>query len=399
MPGGIGLANPQFPYKSYFDPIGEAAPSPYIYDVTTKNQFALRSFKDNVGNCFTDMVLMSDGADSTSTFRLFTNTPEGNAVERMSILNTGTARFTGAIDGTSVVATGTITSSDKFVHSTGATTDSGFLGESPGFTTDHYVYTRAIVNESETGTGPAAIVFGNGATYGNDQISLITDGATRMYFKSDGNIGIGTTNPTHKLEVNGNFSTQGVTVTGPSSQTSGGITINNVSPTLFLQDTDANSAMIHCNSNLLYVLRGATNSKSWVKVNNEWPLIINLTNNDATFGGNLYVKGGYLELLYQKISSSYQTYNTGWTNIPLTSTRGAFFVMVQGASNDVSCAIFACTDESNFDTGIINVVSRASDWNNSGAYFDLRWNGGANLQIRHTTRTSAACHITVFRTA
>ena len=85
MPGGIGLANPQFPYKSYFDPIGEAAPSSYTYDVTTKNQFALRSFKDDDGNCFTDMVLMSDGADSTSTFRLFTNTPEGNAVERMAV--------------------------------------------------------------------------------------------------------------------------------------------------------------------------------------------------------------------------------------------------------------------------------------------------------------------------
>jgi hypothetical protein len=87
MPGGIGLANPQFPYKSYFDPIGEAAPSLYTYDVTTKNQFALRSFKDNVGNCFTDMVLMSDGSDSTSAFRLFTNTPEGNAVKRMTVQN------------------------------------------------------------------------------------------------------------------------------------------------------------------------------------------------------------------------------------------------------------------------------------------------------------------------
>jgi hypothetical protein len=103
MPGGIGLANPQFPYKSYFDPIGEAAPSPYIYDVTTKNQFALRSFKDNVGNCFTDMVLMSDGADSTSTFRLFTNTPEGNAVERMSVETDGTISFSNVTQSTPVM--------------------------------------------------------------------------------------------------------------------------------------------------------------------------------------------------------------------------------------------------------------------------------------------------------
>lgn len=103
MPGGIGLANPQFPYKSYFDPIGGAAPPSYIYDVTTKNQFALRSFKDNVGNCFTDMVLMSDGADSTSTFRLFTNTPEGNAVERMAVETDGTISFSNVTQTTPVM--------------------------------------------------------------------------------------------------------------------------------------------------------------------------------------------------------------------------------------------------------------------------------------------------------
>jgi len=103
MPGGIGLANPQFPYKSYFDPIGEAAPSSYTYGDTTKNQFALRSFKDDDGNCFTDMVLMSDGADSTSTFRLFTNTPEGNAVERMAVETDGTISFSNVTQTTPVM--------------------------------------------------------------------------------------------------------------------------------------------------------------------------------------------------------------------------------------------------------------------------------------------------------
>jgi len=193
--------------------------------------------------------------------------------------------------------------------------------------------------------------------------------------------------------------TKEVIVTGSSNPTSGGITINNDNPTLFLQDTNHNSAMIHCNSNLLYVLRGGTNSKSWGQVNSQWPLIINLTNNDATVGGNLYVKGGYLELLYQRISSSYQTYNTGWTNIPLGATRGTFFVMVQGATNDISCAIFACTDDSGHAAGDINVVSRSSDYSNSGAYFDMRWaTPNYYPQIRHTT-TTRACHITVFRAA
>jgi hypothetical protein len=107
MPGGIGLANPQFPYKSYFDPIGEAAPSSYTYDVTTKNQFALRSFKDDDGNCFTDMVLMSDGADSTSTFRLFTNTPIDDAVQRLAIQD-DTVVYSGNIQAGSITATGLV---------------------------------------------------------------------------------------------------------------------------------------------------------------------------------------------------------------------------------------------------------------------------------------------------
>lgn len=73
---------------------------------------------------------------------------------------------------------------------------------------------------------------------------------------------------------------------------SGNLTINNGSPTITFQDTDHNSAMLHCNDNRLYVLRGATNSTGWTAVNGQWPLVINLTNNDATVGGNIYARGG-----------------------------------------------------------------------------------------------------------
>ena len=45
---------------------------------------------------------------------------------------------------------------------------------------------QGIVNESETGSTPAAITFGNGATLGNDQISLITSGNTRIHLNSSG---------------------------------------------------------------------------------------------------------------------------------------------------------------------------------------------------------------------
>ena len=71
----------------------------------------------------------------------------------------------------------------------------------------------------------------------------------------------------------------------------GNILINNTAPTLYFQDTNENSAMIHCNSNLLYFLRGGVNSTTWTQVNGQWPLYLNLTNNDAVFGGNLSCVG------------------------------------------------------------------------------------------------------------
>ena len=57
------------------------------------------------------------------------------------------------------------------------------------------------------------------------------------------------------------------------------------SPTIYFRDTDANSAMIHVNDNLFYVLRGGNDTETWAQVNSQWPMVINLTNNDATFGG------------------------------------------------------------------------------------------------------------------
>ena len=67
--------------------------------------------------------------------------------------------------------------------------------------------------------------------------------------------------------------------------------IRNGSPTLYLRDTDHNVSMVHCNSNLLYVLRGATDSTTWTQVSGQWPFIFNLTNNAATCGGSFTAVG------------------------------------------------------------------------------------------------------------
>lgn len=74
--------------------------------------------------------------------------------------------------------------------------------------------------------------------------------------------------------------------TDTTTTTAGGIIIQNSSPTLYLQDTDHRSSMVHCNSNIWYVLRGSgTNSTSWTQTGAGWPIQINLENNDITFGG------------------------------------------------------------------------------------------------------------------
>jgi hypothetical protein len=81
----------------------------------------------------------------------------------------------------------------------------------------------------------------------------------------------------HKLRIN----TSGAVLDG-------NLFINNGSPTVYLQDTDNRSSMVHCNSNIFYVLRGSgTNSTSWTQYASRWPLEINLENNDAVFGGNV----------------------------------------------------------------------------------------------------------------
>lgn len=89
------------------------------------------------------------------------------------------------------------------------------------------------------------------------------------------------------------------------------------SPTVYFRDTDHNSAMIHCNSNLLYVLRGPNDSEAWATVGSgQWPLQINLTNNDAQFGGNVTaIYDMYAGLYYDRNDSAYYVDPNGNTRL------------------------------------------------------------------------------------
>ena len=78
----------------------------------------------------------------------------------------------------------------------------------------------------------------------------------------------------------------GATITG-SLSTTDAVGIRGTSPTVYLQDTDNMSAMLQCNSNVLYMMRGGVDSTTPAQINSQWPLTLNLGNNDCTVGGNV----------------------------------------------------------------------------------------------------------------
>jgi hypothetical protein len=76
--------------------------------------------------------------------------------------------------------------------------------------------------------------------------------------------------------------------------------------------------MIHCNSNIFYVLRGGNDTESWAQVNGAWPLEINLTNNTATFGGILQTTGTSHDM---RSAIFYDSQDTGFYTNPNDSSR------------------------------------------------------------------------------
>jgi len=102
--------------------------------------------------------------------------------------------------------------------------------------------------------------------------------------------------------------------------------LRGASPTVYFRDTDANSAMIHVNSNIFYVLRGANDTESWSAVNGRWPLEIDLTNNNAQFGGKVSDQYGDLRTLPENAKTSAYTLAAADTGRLITITTGGITV-------------------------------------------------------------------------
>ena len=106
--------------------------------------------------------------------------------------------------------------------STGDT--SSFLSGDPSMSAAGYIMVKGIVNQAETGSSPAAITFGNSATYVNDNISLVTAGARRLFVAANGNITIaqdlivsGDIDLAGDIDVDGTLETDALTINGTAS--------------------------------------------------------------------------------------------------------------------------------------------------------------------------------------
>lgn len=239
-----------------------------------------------------------------------------------------------------------------------------------------------------------------------------TAGASRLFVNSIGNVGINTSAPSERLDVFGNI------------RSTGNYYLNNTSPTIYLQDSDNETGMIHMNSNLLYFLSGTgNNTTSWATNGSRWPLTINMANDVSTFGGaahfmegrvgigteapaydldvkgNIYADGGWLRVsgnqgLYFESHGtgihsvtadggqygSVSTYGNegGWEGF---SVAGRFVLMASGNSyglyNDV-------------DNRWAFLIDRGL--NNDGYRFFNSFTGALNMRIQHTNGSNYASY-------
>jgi len=125
----------------------------------------------------------------------------------------------------------------------------------------------------------------SGATIGYIGASnqLIVGGAVGDFgFRAQGNMRFSTGGDTERFRIDSNG----------TLRSKGQFFIRNDAPTIYLRDTDHYSCMLHQNSHYFHVLRGdGADSDIWAQYNNQWPLMINMTNNAANFGGTVSAVG------------------------------------------------------------------------------------------------------------
>jgi hypothetical protein len=117
------------------------------------------------------------------------------------------------------------------------------------------------------------------------------------------------------------------------------IIIRGGSPTLFFQDADENSAMLHNNSNLFYILRGGNDTTSWSQVGGYWPVYWNLGNNDATFGGAIWAAGNITAYSDAKLKENVETIDSALDKT--LKLRGVYYTLIRDETKTRKLGVIA----------------------------------------------------------
>ena len=121
------------------------------------------------------------------------------------------------------------------------------------------------------------------------------------------------------------------------------LTLRGDSPTLVLRDFDSATGYIHVNGNLMYFLRGNTDVDmgQWSAINGRWPFILNLLDNNASFGGGIYMDQNFLQVSGTRFRVDAQAngvqssniFNNGTTAGSNVHVRGTDFLMERNVSS------------------------------------------------------------------
>jgi len=288
------------------------------------------NFVSQMSGRFNDIALGLDPATTTAT-NVPTNSIRWNSVGTKWEKYNGTAwndlatTYTISISGNSATVT-------NGVYTTGSYSNPGWISALAGSKITGAISgnsgsatkletARNINGVAFDGTAAISINLNNSLTFNNGGSGVASGGtfnggsAVTVSYNSVGapsTTGTGASG-TWGINITGNAATVTNGVYNTGSQDVGGVktftdspVIRNSSPTLYFRDTDNMSAMLLCNSNLFYVLRGGTDTTTWTQVNGQWPLTIDLSNNDATCGGNFTAIGNVTAYSDERLKTNWQ---------------------------------------------------------------------------------------------
>ena len=272
----------------------------------------------------------------------------------------------------------------------------GSLNVSQGITgslfgTASYALTASYLNGGTNGFIQNGNSFGTTATLGtndNQSLAFETSGSTRMFISSSGNVGIGTTTPSQKLEVNGNALIKTAFIGTVSAFGDNYTSFSHISRT-----GSDDYSLLSDNSGITY-LNAKSSQNIRFRINNIDRAILDSSGNfgiatltpnaPLDVNGNAIVTGslsvGISTILAARIAASTAGANTVFTQATGSFTAAKYLYTVTSASNARTGEVMAVwngtsvqyTDNSTLDIGSTTAVTASVSIVTSQAQFNMQ---------------------------